>query len=136
MAELADALDLGSSFFGSAGSTPVSPMRAFGDQFLIAGSDLDDFVKRRNDIAHNFWRLMNDSLEPSPISDRKAYLRKFISDAEHWNRIASGLLALMRKQAAKNEGRTDELVLTEVDQRNMEHFYRHVEVASATQSSE
>lgn len=28
VAELADALDLGSSFFGSAGSTPVSPIAA------------------------------------------------------------------------------------------------------------
>jgi len=101
-------------------------VRVFGDRFLISGDDLDHFVQRRNDIAHNFWRFTSTKFQPSPIDDPKEYLREFVDDANRWQRIARGLLSLMQRQAAKNEGRMDELEWSHSDLANIKEFHQHV----------
>ena len=100
-------------------------VRVFGDSFLIGCDELDAFIGKRNDIAHNIWRFTNTSLHPSPIADIKQYLKDFIAESKYWRTIIRGLTAAMRVAAAEAEGRSDELSLSDEDKRCMDAFYEH-----------
>lgn len=100
-------------------------VKVFGESFLIACVELDHFIGKRNNIAHNIWRFTNSNLQPSPIDDVKRYLKEFIAETKTWRTIIRGLITQMRVAAAEVEGRTDELSLSEDDKRCIDVFLEH-----------
>ena len=77
-----------------------------GDRLLLTTEDLEKFVRNRNLIAHDFWRLAHIRIRGGRrLEDPEAFLNQFIEDCLRWDRILQGLIATMRHASAEKLGR-------------------------------
>ena len=104
-------------------------VREFGDSLLLTTEDLEKFVRNRNLIAHDFWRLAHTRIRGGRrLADPEAFLRQFLEDCLRWDRILQGLIATMRHTLAAKLGREinlsdEELAYAADFERNaMEHL--------------
>ncbi len=88
---------------------------AFGEKLMLPANDLEAYVKRRNIIAHEFWRETSTNKSTGIISHPHTFLRDFIRETELWISSIQGPLSHLIKAAAQKEGREQEMVITEKD---------------------
>ncbi|HHX8443395.1 TPA: hypothetical protein ACVO0G_004828 [Vibrio diabolicus] len=101
---------------------------AFGEKLLITNSDLKQFIKDRNLIAHNYWRLVKTNVKGAETLDRpEEFLKTFIARCDYWQSVLNGLLWLLMLEAAKKEGRIEEINLSEHQQSEIDIYREHVE---------
>ncbi len=87
---------------------------AFSEKLLISTSDLKDFVRDRNLIAHNYWRLTKSNINGGEkLTDPEAFLRRFLARCDQWASIVRGLLWVLMRATAEKEGRLSELNFNE-----------------------
>ena len=81
-------------------------VQEFGDRLLLTTEDLEKFVRNRNLIAHDFWRLAYTRIrEGRRLEGPEAFLRPFIEDCLRWDRILQGLIATMKQAVGAKTGR-------------------------------
>ena len=101
--------------------------RAYGDAFLLSADDLTAFVKKRNLIAHDYWRLAKAHIrDAEKLQDPMGFVQGFLADCQRWERILRGLLANFRRAAARNVGDEDKSQLTADDLACMDEYHEHV----------
>ena len=67
--------------------------KAYGSKFLLSDSDLEVFVRNRNLIVHNYWRLSKADIRDGPtLENPMAFLREFLDDCVRWESILRGVL--------------------------------------------
>ena len=93
-------------------ATPGQLARAYGCRFQRSTDELDAFVKSRDLIAHDYWRLsearIRDGAElENPIDS----LRGFIEDCQRWEEILRGLMAHMKLAVAQKIVKSKKLCL-------------------------
>ena len=96
-------------------------VRSFGEKLMLQSDELEEYVMRRNELVHNFWRL-TETQHPKRIADPNQYILQFIADTERWIEIGSGLLTKLKIAAAEANDRIDELVVTDTDHAHMKSF--------------
>lgn len=94
----------------------------FGDRLLLSSDELESFVANRNLIAHDFWRAVRPLRGHVEISNPNEFLRDFIRSAQEQTSTLQGLLSHLMEAAAKKEGRSEEIFLTEGDIENRKVF--------------
>ena len=88
--------------------------------------DLEAFVKNRNLIVHNYWRLCKASIrDGQTLENPMAFLREFLDDCQRWEGILRGDLAAMRLSAAVASGGELQPALTPNDLDYMILFGQH-----------
>ena len=66
-------------------------VREFGDQLLLTTEDLDSFIKDRNLIAHNYYRLTEAHIEGGQrLEDPEMFLMEFTKKCTHWEKVLRG----------------------------------------------
>lgn len=95
---------------------------AFGEKLLLPANDLEAYVKRRNVIAHEFWRETSTNNGTGIINDPHTFLLDFIKETELWISAIQGLLSHLIEAAAQKEGREQETVITERDINNRKMY--------------
>ncbi len=102
--------------------------KIIGSKLLISSNDLDTFIKNRNLIVHNYWRLANkNDKSPEKLQNPETFLKEFIERCVYWKKIMSGLLWLCIEAAAKKENRLDEINFNNVQKSEIEAYRRHVQ---------
>ena len=67
--------------------------KAYGTEFLLSADDLDLFVKNRNLIVHDYWRLAKaESVVLGRLRGPMAFLMDFFRDCQRWEGILRGVL--------------------------------------------
>lgn len=100
---------------------------AFGKKLLISTSELKDFIRDRNLIAHNYWRLTKSNIKGGErLSDPELFLRSFLERCDQWTSVFGGLLDVIVIAAAEKEGRLSEIAFTEKQQSNIKAYYAYV----------
>ena len=103
---------------------------AYGDDFLLSADDLTAFVKKRNLIAHNYWRLSKANIRGAEqLQNPMAFVQEFIVDCQRWERILRGVLANFRLAAVRNVGDEDNAQLTADDLACMDEYHEHVRLS-------
>jgi hypothetical protein len=98
------------------------------DKLLIRNDDLVKFIKNRNLIAHNYWRLSKTNIKGGEkLIEPKQFLNDFINNCDYWQAIVNGFLWLMQKEAAKKANRLDEINFTEKQSEEIKKYYSHVQ---------
>ncbi|MDF4711344.1 hypothetical protein P3564_23225 [Vibrio parahaemolyticus] len=101
---------------------------AFGEKLLISNDDLKEFIKDRNLIAHNYWRLVKTNVNGAEkLENPEEFLKRFIDKCEYWQSVLNGFLWLFMLEAAKKEGRIEEVTLSERQQSQIMIYREHVE---------
>jgi hypothetical protein len=95
---------------------------AFGEKLALPASDLEAYVKRRNIIAHEFWRETSTNKGTGIISDPHTFLLEFIKETELWVSAIQGLLSHFIEAAARKEGREREITITAKDIDNRKKY--------------
>ncbi|MCY3787887.1 MAG: hypothetical protein OXH63_03765 [Gemmatimonadetes bacterium] len=102
-------------------------VEAYGIELLLSVDDLRNFVKNRNLIVHDYWRLSKDRIRGGrTLENPIAFLREFIGDCQRWEGILRGLLAHMRISAARAAGGEKQANLTIEDLDYMDQYETHV----------
>ena len=97
-----------------------------GDKLFLASAEFDKLVDDRNVLAHSYWRLSRSGIrDAQKIENPEEFLKKFISDCNHWQSIMYGLLAVMMKSVATSSNRLDELKLSEKQLQDLQVYYEH-----------
>ena len=100
--------------------------QAYGDTFLLPADDLAAFVKKRNLIAHDYWRTAKARIRGAEtLQDPMAYIQDFLADCARLERVLRGLLATFRRAAAKNAGDENQAQLTADDLACMDEYHEH-----------
>lgn len=100
---------------------------AFGDKLLLSADELKDFIRDRNLIAHNYWRLTKSNIKDTEkLENPNSFLRGFLKRCDHWTIITRGLLYIFMKAAAEKENRTSEISFNEQQESAIEAYYSHV----------
>lgn len=108
---------------------------AFGEKLLISTNELKDFIKDRNLIAHNYWRLTKSNVKDSEkLSNPEAFLRAFLARCDQWASIFRGLLYVFMKAAAEKEGRLAEINFTEQQLNDITAYYAHASIRLLSQA--
>lgn len=97
--------------------------RKLGPHLLFPADELEDYVARRNLIAHDFWREVASIKGSGMMANHRMYLVRFIKDTDRWLSAVRGVLSIMHEAAAKNEKREGEFHLTEDLLRHRETYY-------------
>ena len=101
--------------------------KIIGPKLLLSSNDLDEFVRARNLIVHNYWRMSKAQIRDGrKLKSPLAFLVKFLHDCQQWEGILRGVLAAMRLRAATTAGEDEPLALTQEEQDDMDQYYRHV----------
>ena len=89
--------------------------------------DLEAFVKNRNLIVHNYWRLCKASIgDGQTLENPMAFLREFLDDCQRWEGILRGVLANMKLSVAIATGGELRSALTPDDLDYMDQYLQHV----------
>jgi hypothetical protein len=94
----------------------------FGDRLLLSSDELENFVMNRNLIVHEFFRAVRPLRGHIEIPNPNEFLRNFIHSAQRQDSAMQGLLSHLIEEAAKKEGRSEEISLTESDIENRKVF--------------
>ncbi|MEO0012938.1 MAG: hypothetical protein RLZZ535_1327 [Cyanobacteriota bacterium] len=109
---------------------------AFGDTLLMSNEELNQFIKDRNLIAHNYWRLTKTSIRNADkLNDPEAFLKKFITNSDQWTAIVRGLLYKLMEAAAEKEGRTSEISFNEQQIADIATYSAHASAILRMRSS-
>ena len=101
--------------------------RAYGENFLLSADDLTAFVKKRNLIAHDYWRLAKANIrDAEELQNPMAFVQGFLVDCQRWERLLRGVLANFRLAAARNVGDEGKAQLTADDLACMDEYHEHV----------
>lgn len=99
---------------------------AFADRLLISSDELKNFIKDRNLIAHNYWRLTKANIRDSEkLSDPEEFLREFTKKCDHWTSIISGLLYVFMEATAKKENRLSEISFSDQQLSDIKAYRTH-----------
>ena len=99
-----------------------------GDKLLLSTDELDQFVDERNLIAHNYWRLTKAKIRDGrKLDNPEEFLIQFAAKCDYWEKVLSGLIALMKQKAAENENRESELKLSEKESSNLKYYMKAAE---------
>lgn len=78
---------------------------AFAPQLAINGDELDQVVRDRNLIAHDYWRMTRAKVEGGrSLENPKEFLNDFGLRCDKWGRICNGWIAIAISAAAEHEG--------------------------------
>ena len=103
-------------------------VKIVGDELLLSTEELDQFVDERNLIAHNYWRLTKAKIrEGRKLDNPEEFLIQFVAKCDYWEKVLSGLIALMKQKAAENENRESELNLSEKESSNLKYYMKAAE---------
>lgn len=94
----------------------------FGERLLLSGEELEQLVTDRNLIVHDFWREVRPMRGAVSIPNPNDFLRAFITNVERLNAAIKGLLSYLMEAAAKKEGRSGEITVTDADLENRKIF--------------
>lgn len=98
----------------------------FGDELLLTTEDLESFVNDRNLIAHNYWRLTKANFRGARrLGDPEHFLTRFAKRCGYWEMVLRGLIAVMKREAARRLG--EDARLSEEEHAHISHYERHVE---------
>ena len=101
--------------------------RAFGPKFLLSANDLEEFVRARNLIVHDYWRMSRARIRDGrKLESPLAFLIKFLHDCQRWEGILRGVLVTMRLNAGTSGGEDEPLALTPEELDDMDQYRRHV----------
>jgi hypothetical protein len=99
---------------------------AFGNRLLISNAELKQFIKDRNLIAHNYWRLTKADIKGAEkLSDPEAFLRRFLARCDEWAAIVRGLLYVLMQSAAEKEGRLGEIKFDQQQLLDIAAYHSH-----------
>lgn len=99
--------------------------KAYGADFLLSAHDLDTFVKKRNLIVHDYWRLSKARIrDGQTLEDPMAFVQEFLNDCQRWEGVLRGVLANMRQGVASRTGVHPALTPDDLDY--MAQYLRHV----------
>lgn len=100
---------------------------AFGKKLLISNDELSQFIKHRNLIVHNYWRLTKTNIKGGEkLENPQEFLKSFVQKCQYWQSVINGFLWLLMKAVAEKEGRISEISLTDEQQNQIESYYKHV----------
>jgi len=100
---------------------------AFGDKLLLSTDELRGFIRDRNLIAHNYWRLTRSNIKDAEkLENPNSFLRSFLERCEHWTTITRGLLYVFMKASAEKQNRTSEINFNEQQESDIAAYYGHV----------
>ena len=101
--------------------------KAYGTKLLLSANDLEAFVRNRNLIVHDYWRLSRARIrDGATLENPMAFLQQFLADCLHWEGILRGVLATMRVSVAQETGSEQEFSLTPEDLNYMDQYCQHV----------
>lgn len=107
----------------------------FGEKLLISTNDLKKFIKDRNLIAHNYWRLTKANVKNAEkLDDPEKFLRDFLMRCDQWAGVIRGLLYVFMKAAAEKEGRLSELNFNEQQKSDITAYHDHVATCYGSQA--
>ena len=100
--------------------------KAVSEQILICTDELSAFVRKRNILVHDYWRLVKSNIKGAKkLDDPERFLREFVDDCKYWDAVFQGLVfTLMRISAAKDQ-RLDELNFDEAKFKCIEAYEIH-----------
>ena len=102
--------------------------KTHGTKFLLSADELEVFVKNRNLIVHNYWRLSKARIrDGGTLQNPIAFLQEFLDDCLRWERILRGVLATMKLSIAEATGVEQQLALTHEDLTYMDQYLQHVQ---------
>ena len=102
-------------------------VKVYGTEFLLSADDLEAFVKNRNLIVHDYWRLTKARIrDGQTLENPMAFLQEFLGDCQRWEGILRGVLANMRLSAARATGDERRAALTSDDLDYMDQYGQHV----------
>ena len=102
---------------------------AYGEGFLLSADDLTAFVKKRNLIAHDYWRLAKANIRGAEeLQNPMGFVQGFLADCQRWERILRGVLANFKLAAARKVGDEDRSQLTADDLSRMDEYHEHARV--------
>ena len=101
--------------------------KAFGPKFLLSSDDLEEFVRARNLIVHDYWRMSKARIRDGRrLESPLTFLLKFLHDCQHWEGILRGVLVTMKLSAATSADDGEPLALTQEALDYMDEYHRHV----------
>ena len=101
--------------------------KAYGTKFLLSAADLETFIKNRNLIVHDYWRLCKARIrDGQTLENPMAFLQEFFDDCQRWEGILRGVLANMKLSVAKTTGGELQPALTPDDLDYMDQYRQHV----------
>ncbi|HEY8095850.1 MAG TPA: hypothetical protein VIE65_07100 [Methylobacter sp.] len=109
---------------------------AFGQKLLISTEELKVFIRHRNLIAHNYWRLTKPDIKNSEkLDDPELFLRRFLESCDKWAAISRGLLYVLIEAAAQKENRLSEINFSEQQRIDVADYYAHAAKQSINEIS-
>ena len=98
----------------------------YGDELLLSTDDLNRFVKNRNLIVHNYWRLTKSGIRDGPLlDDPMQFLLRFIKDCQKWGRILMGVPVAMKQAIESSDTGQRTLIVDEMAY--LDDYIQHVE---------
>lgn len=102
--------------------------KAYGPKFLLSADDLEAFVKNRNLIVHDYWRLSKAHIrDGSTLENPMEFLQKFLEDCQRWEGILRGVLVVMRQAIDRKIHGEQQITLTQEDLDLMDQHLQHVQ---------
>lgn len=102
--------------------------KIFGEKLDVSSSELTEFIKQRNLIAHNYYRLTRKGIKGAKVLESpEKFLKDFLNQCSYWESVFSGLLNLMLVAAAEKENRSDEIKLSEYQKSTIVVYKAHRE---------
>ena len=80
--------------------------RTYGKTLGLSPEELERFVKNRNLIVHDYWRLTKSDVQGAQtLGNPISFLQQFVADCRRWEEILMGVLATMKLEiVASNRG--------------------------------
>ena len=101
--------------------------KKYGPKFLLSTDDLDQFVKDRNLIVHDYWRLTKSGIRYAhKLESPTAFLDQFLRDCHHWEGILRELLTHIRYTSGGAIGGEQTIGFTNEDLVYMDNYHQHV----------
>ena len=101
--------------------------KVYGTEFLLSADDLEAFVKNRNLIVHDYWRLTKARIrDGQTLENPMSFLQEFLGDCQRWEGILRGVLSNMRLNTARATGNERRAALTSDDLDYMDQYRQHV----------
>lgn len=99
-----------------------------GKKLLLSSNEFKKFIKMRNLIIHNYWRLTKTKINGNTtLSDPEKLLKTFMQECDYWQKILNGLLYTLMKEAAKNENRINEINFTNIQKEDIGVYFDYIQ---------